>query len=626
MIRKIIFKFILLISTGQLHAQELYRPRDVKGAYFRQERSEDGKPGKNYWQNKGRYVISIKVNPPNRTINGSEEITYINNSPETLTYLNYRLFQNMHKPGSLRNTDVDPGYLTSGIHIDSFSINGEKQTWTEPIANSTYKWLDLPKPLAPLDSVKIFFKWHYDISLKASREGMIDSSTFFLAYFYPRVAVVDDYNWWDYMDFTDQQEFYNDFNDYTLHVTVPKNFIVWSTGTLQNINDVLQPVYAQRLTKSFTSDSIFKIAGKAELLQKKVTKQNNFNTWKWRADNVTDVAFGVSDHFVWDASSVVVDNKNKRRVSVQALYNDTAKDFHQAVAVGRHAVKWFSNNWPGIAYPYPKTTISLGFNDMEYPMMVNDIPNTDLKAAASVEKHEIAHTWFPFYMGINESRYAFMDEGWATTFQYLIDREDEGVLIADSIFKENRIAYWITDPVPTNDLPIITPSDALKGGTYGVNAYGKPALAYLALKDMLGDVLFKKSLHEFMDRWNGKHPIPWDFFNTFNKVAGKNLNWFWNNWFFSNGYMDVAIDTVNKTANGYTLGIKNIGGFAIPFDAHINFKDGSNQVLHSTPEVWQSNEKLLTVYIPTLKEITSVEIKTGIYMDYREENNKWIAK
>jgi len=601
-------------------------PRDVKEAYARQERSPDGYPGKNYWQNSGRYVINVTTNPPNRKITGSEEIIYINNSPVPLTYLNYRFIQNIHKPTSLRNYDVDSGYFTSGIHIDSFSINGQKQTWVEPEYNSTYKWVNLPTPLAPHDSVKISFKWHYDISLKARREGMIDSTTYFIAYFYPRVAVVDDYNWWDYMDFTEQQEFYNDFNDYTLNVTVPKNYIVWATGTLQNINEVLQPAYSKRLTKSFNSDSIIKIADKADLLQKKVTTQNNFNSWQWKASNVSDVAFGVSDHFVWDASSVVGDDSTHRRVSVQALYNDTAIDFHNAVKVGRHAVSWFSHNWPGISYPYPKSTISLGFENMEYPMMVNYVTLTDIKAAASVEKHEIAHTWFPFYMGINESRYAFMDEGWATTFEYLISREDVGISEADSVFKQLRVADWITDPTSIHDLPIITPADVLKGVAYGNNAYGKPSLAYLALKDLLGDISFKKCLHEFMDRWHGKHPIPWDFFNTFNNVSGKNLNWFWNNWFFSNGYMDVAIDSVSNTANGYTTIIKNKGGFAIPLNVQINYADGSNEMHHYTPAIWQVNEKLITLTLHPAKPVRSIKLATGIFMDANETNNEWVAK
>ena len=117
---------------------------------------------------------------------------------------------------------------------------------TMPEIDGTWQIVRLDDPLQPHDSVRLTFDWHYQISLKSNREGMIDSTTYFLAYFYPRVAVYDDYNGWDRMDFTDLQEFYNDFNDYILHVNVPKNFIVWATGTLQDPDSVLAARLCQK--------------------------------------------------------------------------------------------------------------------------------------------------------------------------------------------------------------------------------------------------------------------------------------------------------------------------------------------------------------------------------------------
>ena len=77
------------------------------------------------------------------------------------------------------------------------------------------------------------------------------------------------------------------------------------------------------------------------------------------------------------------------------------------VQFGRHALDWFSHNYPGVAYPYSKTTIVRGFADREYPMMVNDNTTENLDFSRFVAEHEIAHTWFPFYMGINETRCGF---------------------------------------------------------------------------------------------------------------------------------------------------------------------------------------------------------------------------
>src|SRR5438445_12095557 len=123
-------------------------------------------------------------------------------------------------------------------------------------------------------------------------------------------------------------------------------------------------------------------------------------------------------------------------------------------------------------------------------------------------------------MGTNESRYEMMDEGWATAFEYLIGTNDMGRERADAVFKQFRVNGWANDPSPLEDLSIITPADALTPNAYGDNAYGKPALGYLALKDFLGDATFGRALHELMDRWHGTHPIPWECFNPFNNATG----------------------------------------------------------------------------------------------------------
>ncbi|MGH7785053.1 MAG: M1 family peptidase, partial [Candidatus Binatia bacterium] len=342
----------------------------------------------------------------------------------------------------------------------------------------------------PHDSVKLSLKWHYDVSVESGREGAIDPTTFFIAYYYPRVAVFDDTDGWDRTNFTEGHEFYNDFNDYTFQVTAPKNYIVWATGDLLNPDEVLQPKFAKRFKDSFTSDDVINIATAAELAGNSVTAQTDTVTWKWKADNVTDAALAVSNHFIWDGGSVVVDKATNRRASVQAAYNIEAKDFEKMVEYGKHTLDWVSNNFPGVPYPYQKTTIVRGFADMEYPMMVNDSSQPDPNFTRFIVEHEILHTYFPFYMGINEQRYGFMDEGWTTAFENLIGRADLGNERADGFFKQFRVAGWIKGATADGDLPIILPGDAMVGAGFDDNEYGKAALGYLAIKDLLGDEMF----------------------------------------------------------------------------------------------------------------------------------------
>ena len=223
--RNFVVVTLLSVCFVQTRAQDLYISRDVKKAFDKGTRSPDGKPGKNYWQNTGHYNISITVLPPNRTIKGTEQVTYFNNSPDTLKRLNMKLILNIHRAGATRFRSTTPDYITPGMQVDSIFVNGERKPWDNDKALGTNQYVELSTPLLPHDSLKLNITWHYEISLKSEREGLIDPTTFYIGYFYPRVSVYDDYNGWDRLEFNDRQEFYNDFNDYTLNITVPKNFV-----------------------------------------------------------------------------------------------------------------------------------------------------------------------------------------------------------------------------------------------------------------------------------------------------------------------------------------------------------------------------------------------------------------
>ena len=357
---------VFIISNG-LFAQDLYMPRDIQQAYKNETRSMDGKPGKNYWQNHARYNINITAMPPDRNIKGSETISYVNNSPDTIHNPSIKLFINIHKPGAARDGSVGEDYLTSGVHIDAVTANGQNLTPPKDDRTFTNFNLHLQNGIAPHDSMQITFDWHYEISKQSGREGMIDSTTYFLAYFYPRFAVLDDYNGWDRMTFKDSHEFYSDFNDYTVTLNVPKNYIVVGTGTLQQPEKLLQPEILKRYNQSFTSDATINIVTAQDLAAKNVTTQNDVNSWQFTAADIPDMAFGISDHFVWDGCSVVVDDKTGRRAGAFACYNDTAADYHYVAQYARHSLNWLSHNWPGAPYPYEKTTVFQGYAGMEYP-------------------------------------------------------------------------------------------------------------------------------------------------------------------------------------------------------------------------------------------------------------------
>ncbi|MCX2573395.1 M1 family metallopeptidase [Pedobacter sandarakinus] len=625
--KKILSLALLIgLGTSYLSAQELYMPRNIKAAYANGTRSITGKPGPNYWQNHGRYNMEIKVDAETKIVSGQEEVLYSNNSNDTLKTLAIRFVNNLHKPTSPRGGAVSEDFLSTGLNISAFSVDGtsykvDSKNW------GTVGNVRLQKPLPPKSKITVKIEWDYPLSKESGREGQIDPNSFFVAYSYPRISVYDDYNGWDRIPHTDRAEFYNDFNDYVFSVKAPKDYVVYATGDFLNPDEVLQPAIADRLKKSYQTDEVIHIATAEELKEGKVTKQKDWNTWKFQVNHITDVTFALSNHYVWDGGSVIVDPKTSRRASAQAAYNpNTGKDFINSVKYNINALAWFSNNWPGIPYPFIKTIAFQGFADMEYPMMVNDSNFGDPVFAQLVQDHEVAHTYFPFYMGINETRYAYMDEGWATTFEYLIGIAEHGKQAADDFYKKFRVNSYINDKSTEEDQPIITMSDQVSGAGYGNNSYGKASLSYLALKDMLGDDLFKKALHFYMNNWNGKHPIPWDYFNAMNAGSGQNLNWFFQNWFFTNNYIDLALTKPQITSGKATFVVKNEGGFAIPFDIVVTDTEGKAELIHKTPAVWKVNQKEMTMTINTNRKIKSIKLDGGIFMDATPANNIYEVK
>ena len=617
MIKSLALCGVLAFACGLADAQTLTLPPSIQKAYDNGTRSPDGKPGPHYWQNHGTYTIALTVMPPDNVIRGVEHIVYTNNSPDALEKLNMKLIQNVRR-GGMRGGAED---TSAGIRIDEIKIRGEAVPWDNSSAITTNQMVPLSTPLRPHDSLMLDITWHYNLSRHPGREGVIDPTTFYIAYSYPRVAVYDDYKGWDTQPHTGSLEFYNDFNDYTFQVTVPGGYVVWATGDLLNASEVLQPAVAERLARSFVSDSTIHVATAAEMAAGTVTASNATNTWKFAAGDVSDVAIGVSNHYDWDAGSVVVDKSTGRRTSMQAAFDDSCDDFHHSVQFGHYSLGWFSANWPGVPYPYSKSTAFQGFADMEYPMMINDSHTSDLGFAELVQDHEQAHTYMPFYMGTNESYYAFMDEGWATTWEYLIGMAEKGKAAADDFYKKFRVNRWIHGPHDKEN-PIITPSPDVTFGA-GNNAYGKPSLSYLALKDYLGDKLFAAGLHNYMSNWHGKHPIPWDYFNSMSTGSGRDLTWFFYNWFYTPSYIDLGLAKVSRSGKRYVLDIKNIGGFAVPFDVIATYDDGSSETFHQTPAVWEHDQKEVVVTVKSRRAVRSIKIDGGIFMDANEKDNVW---
>lgn len=611
--------------------KSIFIPRDIQKAYEKGTRSYDGKPGPNYWVNHSDYKIKAELFPATREVKGSEEIIFYNESPDSLRQLVFRLYQDIMKKGSARDYSVSPSDLTDGVKIDTLIINGagidinsKERTAVRQGTNLIVR--RLPKAIAPKSSVRIETRWSFIIPKETRlRMGAYSDSTFYIAYWYPQVSVYDDIEGWDRNDYGGAVEFYNDKNNFELEYTVPANFVVWGSGLYQNIEEVLKPEIVARYKKAWTADEIIKVITKEDL-KTGVTKGKEKNVWKLKADGVPDISWAASSCYVWDATSVEVDD-NGRRVLTDAVYPPKSKSYEEVALFAKLTVQQLSKDLPGEPFPYPKITTFNGETEggggMEMPMMCNNGIGSR-PAQAGVTCHEIAHDYFPFYMGINERKYAWMDEGWATFFtsaniNNIVDAG--GFDSFEGNIKQVSLAMGLE-----NDIPAIAPSISARGQLSGFTAYPKAATSYYFLKDALGDELFKKALHEYIKRWNGKHPLPYDFFFTFNDVAKQDLNWFWNPWFIEHGYPDLAVKSVNQNKGKTEIVIEKVGTVPVPIDLEITFADDTKENIYKNTSSWKDGNREFKIELTSKKEIKKVELITKKSADAEPQNNSWEKK
>lgn len=607
--------FVLLQGIAQ---PALYIPRNIQDAFGKNTRSVNGKPGINYWQNTANYTVDVNFVPGTRELSGTVNIEYINNSPDTLNKILFKLYPNLYKKGSPRSVqDFDAADETNGVDIKSIVVNGAENKTYKPVINGTNMIVSI-EPLIPKKTVLFTINYSYTLNKGSHvRTGEIEPGAAFIAYFFPRIAVYDDIDGWNKNPYTGLQEFYNDFCQFKVNITVPKDYIVWATGGLLNCGQVFTEPYCQRIQQAEKSDEIITVIDSFDLQKGNITANNPTNTWQFKANNVTDFAFAVSNHYIWKSSSVTVDKATGRRTRVDAVFNPAHADYFEVINYARSTVDIMSHTFPAWPFPYPHETVFDGLDQMEYPMMVNDNPLDDRDAAIELTVHEIFHTIFPFYMGTNETKYEWMDEGWATIGEWLISP-----MIDTDIVDDYGAALYQNIAGKEGDQPITTLStEQADGDGLFLNSYPKPAFGYLFVKDMLGDELFKKALHYYIAQWQGKHPMPYDFFNCINTASGKNLNWFWKRWFFDNGFPDLAIAKVENKKGNYTILINAIGSKPVPVHLTVYFKDGTQQKIHRSIQVWENNNTNITLTFKAGKPVQKIMLGSPLTPDVNKADN-----
>lgn len=614
------FLFYLINLSGILTAQhtDLYMPVNIYMAYYKDTRSYSGNVGLKYWQNSSDYIINAKFEPKTNLLNGNEIIEYYNNSPDTLNQIVIKLYQDLFKKGNLRNVEIDPRDINDGTIIEKLLINDNKVEAINIKRDGTNMIISLNQPLSPKTHLKIEVEWNFTLPLHSKiKTGKIDSTTYFIGYWFPQIAVYDDISGWDISNYDGEHEFYNDFSNFDVSITVPSNYIIWATGTCQNYKNLLLSEYYNRYKLSLISDSIIHIIAEEDLDRQIVTSSEKGNTWHFKATYVTDFAFGTSNHYLWDASGVVIDKHNNKRVLINSAFKKDSKKFNTAASLTEITIKYLNEDFPGVAFPYPQMTIFNGFGGMEFPMITNMRSGNTNSEFVFTLTHEIAHNYFPFYVGTNQIKYAWMDEGMAMLLPAKLQLSiDSGIYTPrDPV----NIISWYSGMEMT--APMMIPSIFISGYGAAVSDYYKSEIAFIFLRDMLGESIFNKALKEFIKRWNGKHPSPYDLFFTFENVSGKDLSWFWKAYFFEPGYPDLAITNV-ETKNGHTsLIIRKEGSLPVPVNIKYIYSDGIEENYYRAVEVWKTENDLKIEHIHKDKDLIKIILGNSDIPDTFPYNN-----
>ncbi|MDB9893410.1 M1 family metallopeptidase, partial [Flavobacteriaceae bacterium] len=537
-------------------------------------RTASGAPGYEYTQQKVDYVMDIVVDEDKNLLTGNESITYHNNSKDYLEYLWVQLDQNMRAPDSktplaksedLGNTTFnDPVTFTKNNLTKSADfgfkikeVNNSTGGSLSYTVNRTMMRINLPQPLAPGNTFEFSIRWNYLINNSVTDGGRSGfelfpdgNKNFTIAQFFPRLAVYDNVEGWQNMQFWGRSEWALEFGDYDVKITVPADHIVDATGELLNEKKVLTKEQRVRFNKARTSfkDPIFIVtqeeAEKAEKLKSKKSK-----TWHFNAKNVRDFAFASSRKYIWDAMAVNINGKTVMAVSLYPKEGNPLWEEHSTRVVANTLEEYSKMTFD---YPYSKAiSVHADRQGMEYPMICFNYgrPQPDgtysertKRGMIGVITHEVGHNFFPMIVNSDERQWTWMDEGINSFVEILSELDYDPNFFTGNLPKD-IVRYMSMDQ--DNLSPIMSQGDYVKN--FGPNAYTKPAAGlYMLRQTIMGPELFDYAFRTYSRRWMFKHPSPADFFRTMEDASAMDLDWFWRGWFYTTDYNDIGVKDVKK--------------------------------------------------------------------------------
>ncbi len=592
-----------------------------------------------YWQQHVDYSIDVKLDDKNHSLSATETIVYTNNSPNVLPFLYFHIWPNAYKSNKTafakqlaKNnelkfqfaSDKDKGFIDS---LD-FKVNGEKIKWYIIKDSTDICKLMLNEPLQPGKSITISTPFYVKIpSSKFSRLGHAEEQ-YQITQWYPKPAVYDQ-NGWNPMPYLNMGEFYSEYGNFNVNITLPVNYVVGATGNLQTPNEIN---WNNLLANSNKTGK--KLADSLGL--------KGYKTIQFIQDSVHDFAWFCDKNYVIEKDEVRLPN-SLNIVTTYSLYNKDNSDVWKGSTLYLKQAIYNYSLWNG-NYPYKVVTavdgaLSAG-GGMEYPT-ITIIGDVNTKALLDIViTHEVGHNWFYGILGSNERAHGWMDEGINSfnEFRYVNKYyKNESVLsslgipssIANSLnlktVKQNEL-YRLTYLSCANlniDQAIETHSADFTKINYGAVMYMKSALIFNKLYEYLGQQVFDSCFHTYFEIWKFKHPQPNDIKQIFTQVSGKNLDWFFNDLIQTNKKIDYKIKKIDPTFN---LIVKNKRNIATPFT--INYYLNDSIIARQSVEGFLHLSKIKLIQT-NFDKLTLDDSKTSLDINYRNniyDNNKTFKK
>jgi predicted secreted protein len=595
---------LTLLPISTLHADAIKQTKGNFEDKFRQldevlptpnvYRNAAGEPGHQYWQQQVDYTIAARLIEDQRRLEATQDITYYNNSPDTLKYLWVQLDQNKFKddsmsaltttfggignrgPGTKSISDDEPAQISLSAlrrqqFVDDTELGYTINRVVDGLGNTlsyttvgTLMRVDLLTPLKSGERTRFTMDFAFNIveedavSARAGYEHFPDDAReggndiFLLAQWFPRLAAYTDYEAWTNKEFIGRGEFTLEFGNYDVSLTVPADHIVSATGVLQNPKDVLTEEQQRRLDQAKTAERTVFVVTEEEALENEKAGTSDSKTWRFTAKNVRDFAWASSRKFMWDARGYQQGGDVMPVVMAMSFFPKEGGDLWKKYSTESiiHTMDVYTRF--SFDYPYPVAqSVNGPVGGMEYPMITFNGPRTELQDDGSrtysqAEKrfligvviHEVGHIYFPMIVNSDERQWTWMDEGLNSFLDGVAGREWDPTIPWG--VEPRDITGYMKSSV---QVPIMTQSDSVL--RLGPNAYTKPAAALNILREtILGRELFDFAFKEYAQRWMYKRPTPSDFFRTMEEASGVDLDWFWRGWFYTTDHVDISIDRV----------------------------------------------------------------------------------